>query len=210
MSTSQRFSVNQKGLAPILIVLIVAALVGGYLIYTNYSNNRIKTVSQHQVSTSQTPQPIPQASSSAETSNWKTYTNSQDKYMFNNPSNWKLKEEPIAKGESRTVFLYTGSTVLDKDYQVVIIHVNDNSDNLSIEDYVKKYRGDLGYSYTNLVVDNLPAKETALVGECDNNDTGIFIKKAIKIYEIIWGGCRGKKVNRDIFNEFLSTFKFLP
>lgn len=32
---------NQKGLSPILIVLLLAILgIGGYLFYTNYSNNR--------------------------------------------------------------------------------------------------------------------------------------------------------------------------
>lgn len=34
---------SQKGLAPILIVIILAAaLVGGYLVFTSYSNNRTK------------------------------------------------------------------------------------------------------------------------------------------------------------------------
>lgn len=33
---------SQKGLAPILIVFLIALAVGGYLIYSNYSNNRTK------------------------------------------------------------------------------------------------------------------------------------------------------------------------
>ena len=33
---------SQKGLAPILIVLLMALVVGGYLVYSNYSNNRTK------------------------------------------------------------------------------------------------------------------------------------------------------------------------
>lgn len=37
----------QKGFAPILIVLLIAAAISGYFIYNNYSNNRTKTVSQN-------------------------------------------------------------------------------------------------------------------------------------------------------------------
>ena len=34
---------NQKGFVPILIVILIALGIGGYLIYTNYSNNRTET-----------------------------------------------------------------------------------------------------------------------------------------------------------------------
>ncbi len=46
----------QKGFAPILIVLLIAVLaIGGYFVYTNYSNNEIKT--SQNVQTTQTPTP---------------------------------------------------------------------------------------------------------------------------------------------------------
>lgn len=48
---------NQKGLTPLLIVILFSLTIGGYLIYANYSNNRIKTVPPSQPVTSQTPQP---------------------------------------------------------------------------------------------------------------------------------------------------------
>ena len=49
---------NQKGLAPLLIVLLIAAAIGGYLIYTNYSQYRTKVTSSPilQLITQQTPQ----------------------------------------------------------------------------------------------------------------------------------------------------------
>lgn len=75
---------NQKGLAPILIVLLiaVAAGIGGYLFYTNYAQDRTKlTPPQTIQETTQTtlqPSPNPTATnfgstSSAEIANWKTY-----------------------------------------------------------------------------------------------------------------------------------------
>lgn len=88
---------NQKGLAPILIVVLIAvALVGGHFIYTNYSNNRTKTVSQNQISTSQTPQPTPSAAPDAspaqngagETANWKTYTDKDLGFEISYPGGW--------------------------------------------------------------------------------------------------------------------------
>lgn len=42
----------QKGFAPILIVLLIALGIGGYLIYTNYSNNQTKPVSNSKATVS--------------------------------------------------------------------------------------------------------------------------------------------------------------
>ena len=79
---------NQKGLAPILIVLILAvALIGGYLIY----QNQPKSISS--------PQPTTQSSpTSDETVNWETYTD--EFYQFNYPTHWK---QPL---KSKTIDLY--------------------------------------------------------------------------------------------------------
>ena len=49
---------NHKGFAPILIVLLIALGIGGYLVYSNYSNRQTKnTFPQEHISTS--PQPTP-------------------------------------------------------------------------------------------------------------------------------------------------------
>lgn len=56
MSTSTKLSANQKGLAPILIVILIAVALGGYLLYSNYSNNRTK-INPLQPTTQATPVP---------------------------------------------------------------------------------------------------------------------------------------------------------
>lgn len=48
---------NSKGFIPILIAILIAAAVGGYLVFTNYSNNRTRSQVQNPVVISQTPQP---------------------------------------------------------------------------------------------------------------------------------------------------------
>ncbi len=86
---------KQKGFAPILIVLLIALAVGGYLLYQKQT--RPDVVSQPVVQPSSNPVISPVASDSAETTNsdliganWKTYTNTNTKYGFSvkYPESW--------------------------------------------------------------------------------------------------------------------------
>ncbi len=72
---------NQKGLAPILIVLLIAAVIGGYLVYSGKINLNQKPVAQ------QTPQP---SSTSDETANWKTFINRDAGYSISYPNTWQV------------------------------------------------------------------------------------------------------------------------
>lgn len=86
---------TQKGFAPILIVLLIAVVgIGGYLIYTNYSNDRSNQTksSPTPVVTTQTPQSTPSTTPADETANWKTYTNTKLKLEFKYPTSWIIKD----------------------------------------------------------------------------------------------------------------------
>ena len=76
---------SQKGLAPILIVLIIAALVGGYLIYQNQPKPTPPSQPTTQPSPTPTTKPVPNGA--AETANWKTYKNSNLGLEFKYPPN---------------------------------------------------------------------------------------------------------------------------
>lgn len=83
---------QQKGLAPILIVLLIALTVGGYLLYQQQSKPMPQSVTQ----SSPTPVTNPVASSSAKTANpdsigtdWKTVNNNYG-FSVNYPSNLKI------------------------------------------------------------------------------------------------------------------------
>lgn len=78
---------KQKGLAPILIVLLITAAVGGYLIYSGKIN-----VSQIKPTPTYRPPDATTMSKSQndETANWKTYTNTQFGFSFQYPSTTKI------------------------------------------------------------------------------------------------------------------------
>ena len=76
----------QKGLTPILIVLVITILgIGGYFVYTtNYSNNRTKTAQYVQTTPAPTSDPM---------ANWKTYTIQKYGIFFKYPSDWKFEDK---------------------------------------------------------------------------------------------------------------------
>ncbi len=80
---------SQKGFAPILILIIIAVLIGGYLIYQN-SQNQSKTIPLPTPQLTSTPTATPESTNSAETTNWKTYTNTDYGFSFQYPSSLYL------------------------------------------------------------------------------------------------------------------------
>ena len=72
---------NQKGFAPILIVLLIALGVGGYFIYTNYVNQTKINTSQEKT----------QLNSSFE--NWREYKNPKYQYSVKYPPQLVLNED---------------------------------------------------------------------------------------------------------------------
>lgn len=66
---------SQKGLAPILIIILIALAAGGYLIYQKQT--KLVNVSQ--------PSPPSVASSSAEIATWEQFTNITGRYSFRFP-----------------------------------------------------------------------------------------------------------------------------
>ena len=71
---------KQKGLAPILIVILIALAVGGYLYYQK--QNKPTSVPQQNTQSSPT---------SNETIIWKTYKDSEIGFMINYPDSWMIE-----------------------------------------------------------------------------------------------------------------------
>lgn len=81
---------KQKGLAPLLIIILIAVSLGGYLIY----QKQFKPISVSQFS----PTPFPTISDetvyteASRSANWKTYNNNVFKYKISYPSDWKVED----------------------------------------------------------------------------------------------------------------------
>lgn len=87
---------KQKGLAPIVIVVLIAALtVGGYLIYKLPRNVVTPQTLQTTPVPSPTPIPSPAPTSTGETANWKTYRNEEYKYSVDYPNTFQVIEAKI-------------------------------------------------------------------------------------------------------------------
>ncbi len=93
----------QKGIAPILIVILLAALVAGYLIWSGYSNNRTKPIPTTQ--TAQVTNPPSTSTSTAtpsssqtpnETTNWKIYVSKERGFSIEYPPDYDLRVGKIA------------------------------------------------------------------------------------------------------------------
>ncbi len=208
----------QKGLVPLLmVVLISAALLGGYFIY-----QRQNVTSPQQIVQPSTPSPSDasrEPTGSAETANWKTYTykiHGDSKYHFQikYPNNWDYRE--ISAGNPLNLNFYTSS--LDKLPRQ--LHDSSPADDFSLPQTFKRAPIEIivsiGYvdrcPCENVTIAGLPAKKIILehweIIELVKDDYNFSIMRSLK---------DGVSVDRplstekeiEIFNTMLSTFKFL-
>ncbi len=103
---------NQKGLAPILIFFLIALGLGGYFVYTNYSNNHYKVSSQ----------PTSSSSTADENTDWKSYTNSKGNYSFKYPVDFYVEESNNAEDG----FVYNRVTIYNKAYKDFVDDFNNH------------------------------------------------------------------------------------
>lgn len=83
---------SQKGLAPIIIVILIVAAIGGYLVYSGKIN---------------IPQKQTEISNVDETANWKIYTNDKHRFVIKHPN--EIRIIPI-KSDYAVNFELWGST----------------------------------------------------------------------------------------------------
>ena len=228
---------KQKGLAPILIVLLIAVGIGGYLLY----QKQLKPVSVPQPS----PSPVvsPESSNSAQTTNpdliganWKTYTNTKYSFTVNYPSDWKIDEltMPInlnKSGDSASVVNFnapgfpTPGVGLDGGIGF-FVHMTDG--NVKVMDWVKNngYKS-LDSSYQTVNIGGFDAIKINSVMTQDKRNKILSLPggrggpmpvgyKAIFTYiqkgDLIFEIQAGKIINPDDFlkivDQILSTFRF--
>lgn len=94
---------RQKGLAPILtIILIAVAIAGGFLIYQKQAK---PAVAPQIVLPSSAPVSTSSATNSAETVNWKIYSSDKLDFTFKYPTSYELKETIASQNNFKGVTL---------------------------------------------------------------------------------------------------------
>ncbi len=216
----------QRGFTPILIVVLVAvALVGGYFLYTSLRANPAKpesvAISTAPVSVS-TPTTKPESTFSAETTNWKTYTDASAKYSFRYPNKWPLSKIPISKGcdtclESVSFSEHYNYNSEDTTLAVILVFKDGWVKNVkTLDDYIKFIKAE---------PTNVEIKETKVGGEkavsykLSGGVQPLPVIEYVTTRNRIWYVIRlvdsietnkNNVQNTKIFDQILSTFKFTP
>lgn len=199
---------KQKGLAPILIVVLIAVALGGYLIYSQQTKPtpplpKPAIVPQTPQATP-VPSPIPN-----ETTNWKTYTNTKEGYSVGYPKEVSLEEDPYGYG------IWLDEQILISVSQKSWRNCKGNCPTIdSIEDIkignyqAKRIQGRQG----NMI--GSPGKFQII--EIENRGKFYTLRlQAIKkdnipLSETADPNTEISKDETNLFNQILSTFKFIP
>lgn len=201
--------VKQKGLAPVVIVVLIAALaVGGYLIYKLPRTAVPPPTPQTTPMSSPTPNPSPAPADAGETTNWKTYTDSQIGYSIKYPqeiilprSNCDTFVLPASEGERIRVQNQKRSG-MELAFKIegleFAVCEMANEQRLTPEQFAKIHSPES--QFTPMSLDN-QSGVTAY--------TEIFINSPQNKILRIWYRY-SRREDKLIVDQILSTFKFLP
>lgn len=190
----------QKGLAPILIILLIALALSGYLLY----NQQTKSIPSPQ----QTIQPIQAPSTNptesvkpADTSNWKTYQNSY--FSFKYPLNWIAKEieNPTSATELSQVALTQATPKNTQNFDVVFLaRTHTAKPEFTIPNFNNKQK---------IVLDGVNGFRSSGYGGVAGTvyKTIVSLTQSQTEYYILGNNYSG--VASEDFDQILSTFKFL-
>ncbi len=199
---------TQKGLAPLLIIILISvALLGGYFIYQKQG----KTIPQSTIQPSPTP--------SDQTANWKTYTNPNQTISFSYPPSWKVSYEYQSMGIYLSQFGITDDGDVEKTLSVMVESYKE-----PFETWCKQHV--LCASYEDLTKTRFSNKEayvhrfTKDCGACnypfvtylvplENHIITISKSSLPKSPSTSEHADEVKVLDDPIFDQILSTFKFL-
>lgn len=229
MSTSTNLNASQKGLTPILIIIILAALVGGYLIYQNQPKTIPAPQPTIQPSTTSVPSASPAGDSgapngAAETTNWKTYINDSWDISLMYPQNYSLtipdQREVVGCENVCIGSIFFSSTENEKQEIQSCLKSSDGCMvyplRISFNTYTKGQNEGLenvlirnGFiakdQYTKITMDGLPAIE---VPKPFTSFRSIFVDRGTDVVSIGIGAGIVEDNNAVILNTILKTLRF--
>lgn len=204
---------REKGLVPILIVLILAALVGGYFTF------------QNQPKPTPSPQPITQPSPTSDpTASSQTYTNKKLGFSIDYPSTLAPKEgtrDYAFIGKSTYVTFIPRAEIQKLDYGFITVEVEDSKSGLTVDGFINNLCDSPGVcakaeNAIPIVISGMKGKKVIDHPAPLPSQMAVVIKEN-KVYHISVTLINDNDLYRNenkereqIFNSMLSTFKFLP
>lgn len=208
---------KQKGLAPVLIILLIATAIGGYLVYSGKINLPQKQTDQQTTETTKVD----------ETANWKTYTSDKHGFSINYLETWVINEvENKNTGFQDSVPSFKGISFGNRqgpDFEIAV-EILENPEKMSLTSFFSKW--DYRCCGPNTPPSNLPnAIKDSLGLTVDGingkvlvppiDTVGFYVKWVLlpredKIFRITMRTADTYSVEyrETIFNQVLSTFKF--
>lgn len=212
---------KQTGLAPILIVVLIATLaIGGYLIYSQQA--KPTPPPQQTTQPSPTPPVTPTPNGVGETANWKTYTNTDGKYSIKYPPSYYLEEtdsiktpEKFPAGKKQVAIKPSNQKlnfIIYVNYYPVpnLSQANEAIQQVSGCDKAKEQQTNNAPKGKDFVLDNQKAiiYEDSLCAQF--TATNFYILHNDRTYSISVASTEKYKQHQIQVDQILSTFKFLP
>jgi hypothetical protein len=204
--TSQKFSVKQKGFAPILVLVgIFITVLAVATIYLTQSRNSQPT--QTSVSS-----PIPSASpTTTNNSSWKIYTSEKFGYSIKYPESWTMTDETnsINKLDPETLeYINLNDPQRDNWANTVILIVFSQG----IDKYVNQYKNaspnpDITRNQTVSSLNGIQIIKEETIHRQTGSDTSETYHIIIPLKEGTLG-VYGQLQDKELIDQILSTFKF--
>lgn len=201
--------VRQAGLAPILIVLLIAAIagIGGYFVYQNQTKPSFPPQSAPQ------PTPVPQYTiSTNQQTNLKTYTNKKAEFLIQYSMDYRDSAgNNFLTIDDQKIFKMNDGCADRPNFRIELSV--EQTRETSAKDIAKKRKDDdktwAGeiIKQSEIIIDGTQASTTEWrLGKCQDGVSIDIVHNGYRI-EINKFPLEGQK---DKLNQILSTFKFLP
>jgi len=198
---------NQKGFIPIIIILIVLiGFVGVYYVGTLKPQKVVDSPTPTAISTVSTAPTAKPVVTSDPTANWKTYTNSQYKFLFTYPKELTYLYDQLSGG-NLLLQNFDGSKPrkeLDSDFQFVLT-VSKYGGN-PLEDYPKLWESEYGKNQTkDIIVGGVKAIK-GFSGQKYTPVPTVWFTDNNTLFTVQLSN--PKSTNEEWFDQILSIFKF--
>lgn len=195
---------TQKGLAPIVIIILIAAAIGGFLVYSGKINLKQETTTQIAQPTP-TPDDSPVPNGTGETVGWKTYNDEKNGYSIRYPKEWNLKS-PSGQEDPTDLVLKNGLETIN-----IIVFPTDKKTLAEWQEFTKDKEGSSTkiIEQSSVTIDSIEAEKVVQESFQRSGQVTVTTVNNEKVYQIITiFSSTTKEMALKDFDQILSTFKF--